>query len=222
LEQFGKGILHFDDSRFAITVLVDTADPAGPYMELIHKTRDGREGDRIVRDRIRLVCTVPTYGGRRWWFVCPRTARRTRKLFLPNGGWHFWSRQAYGLGHACQREDRFSRLQRRAAKLNRQLGGEGLSTWADPPKKPKGMHWQTYFRKYVRWARVVERANQEFVRKSMRMLTRPTASRRIVKDAAAPRELPASARPGHRCSPAGGFTPRLTRLRVAAPRQRLP
>ena len=62
-------------------------------------------------------------GGRRWWFLCPRTGRRTTKLFLPNDGWHFWSRHGYGLGYACQREDRFSRLQRRAAKLNSQLGG---------------------------------------------------------------------------------------------------
>jgi hypothetical protein len=54
--------------------------------------------------------TVPTYGGRRWWFLCPRTSRKSTKLYLPNGGWHFWSRQAYGLGYACQRDDRFSRL----------------------------------------------------------------------------------------------------------------
>jgi len=46
------------------------------------------------------------------------------KALLPNGGSHFWSRQAYSLGYRCQREDRFSRLQRRAAALNRQLGGE--------------------------------------------------------------------------------------------------
>jgi hypothetical protein len=36
---------------------------------------------------------------------------KTTKLYLPNGGWHFWSRQAYGLGYACQREDRLGRLQ---------------------------------------------------------------------------------------------------------------
>jgi len=58
-------------------------------LELIHQTRDWREGDRIVRDRVRLVWTEPTYGGRRWWFLCPRTGRKTTKLYLPNGGWHF-------------------------------------------------------------------------------------------------------------------------------------
>lgn len=91
------------------------SDPADAFIELTHPTRDEREGDRIVRDRIRLVSTVPTYGGRRWWFQCPRTGRRTTKLYLPNGGWHFRSRQAYGLGYACQREERADRFRRATA-----------------------------------------------------------------------------------------------------------
>ena len=108
LGEFAKGSLHFDDGHFAVEVLVNTFDASGPFMELFHKTRDEREGDRIVRDRIRLLWTVPTYGGRRWWFQCPRTGRRATKLFLPNGGLHFWSRAGYDLGYESQREDRFS------------------------------------------------------------------------------------------------------------------
>jgi hypothetical protein len=154
--------MHFDGGRFAVEALVDTADPSGPFMELIHNTRDDHEGNRVVRDRIRLIWTVPTYGGRRWWFQCPRTYRKTSKLYLPNGGSHFWSRQAYGLGYACQREGRFDRLQRRAAKLNEQLRGEGWSTWDTPPGKPKWMRWRTYWRKYEIWERVVEKADAEF------------------------------------------------------------
>jgi hypothetical protein len=98
--------------------------------------RDEQEGDRIVGDHIRLLWTVPTFGGRRWWFQCPRTGRRTTKLYLPNGGSHFWSRKAYGLGYACQREGRFDRLQRRAAMLNRQLGGKGWATWEEDLEAP--------------------------------------------------------------------------------------
>jgi hypothetical protein len=168
--QRAAGTLHFGEERFAVEVKVDTTDPSDPFIELTHQTRDDREGDRIVRDRVRLIWTVPTYGGRRWWFQCPRTYRKTTKLFLPNGGWHFWSRQAYGLGYACQREDRFSRLQRRAAKLSRQLGGEGWSSWDDPPRKPKWMRWRTYERKYERWERVVEKANEEFGIRAARVL----------------------------------------------------
>jgi hypothetical protein len=92
------------------------------------------------------------------------------KLYLPSGSWHFWSRRAYRLGYACQRDDRFSRLQRRAAKLNRRLGGEGWSTWDDPPTKPKWMRWRTYERKYEHWEQVVEKANEEFAVRAARLL----------------------------------------------------
>jgi hypothetical protein len=146
------------------------SDPADAFMFLSHPTRDEREGNRVVHDEIRLVWTVPTYGGRRWWFRCPRTYRKTTKLYLPNGGWHFWSRQAYGLGYACQRETRFDRLQRRAATLNRELGGEGWSTWDVPPRKPKWMRWRTYDRKYDKWSRVVEEAEEAFVIRVGRLL----------------------------------------------------
>ena len=160
-------------------VTVDLTNEWNCFVELIHPTRDEQRRAPIVTDRVQLTSTQPTFGGRRWWFLCPRTGRRMTKLFLPNGGWHFWSRQAYGLGYRCQREDRFSRLQRRAAALNRQLGGEGLSTWADPPAKPKWMRWATYERKYERWERVVKRANAVFVRQAMRTLRRPAVSIRI-------------------------------------------
>jgi hypothetical protein len=34
---------------------------------------------------IQLETTPQPFGGRRWWFVCPRTGRRAAKLYLPNG-----------------------------------------------------------------------------------------------------------------------------------------
>jgi hypothetical protein len=179
MERRVTGTVRFDEGRFPVEITIDTTKPSYPFIELTHHTRDDREGDRVMRDRIRLVWTVPTYGGQRWWFQCPRTWQKTTKLYLPNGGRHFWSRQAYGLGYACQREDSFSRLQRRAAMLNRQLGGEGWRTWEDPPTKPKRMRWSTYEKKYERWERVVERANAEFRLKAMRILRRPAVSGRI-------------------------------------------
>jgi hypothetical protein len=174
----GKGqclsaITLFDEGKFLVAIRLDTANLPNAFVELSHKTRDDREGDRIVTDRIQLTWTTPTYGGRRWWFRCPRTYCKATKLYLPNGGWHFWSRQAYGLGYACQREDRFGRLQRRAAMLNRQLGGEGWETWDMPPQKPKWMRWRTYEQKYERWKRAVEKANDEFTVRAMRILRRP-------------------------------------------------
>jgi hypothetical protein len=166
------GAISFNEGQFPIVITVDLTNECNCFVKLIHPTRDEREGDRMVTGRVQLTCTVPTYGGRRWWFLCPRTGRRTTKLFLPNGGWHFWSRQAYGLGYACQREGRFDRLQRRAAMLNRQLGGEGWNTWDTPPTKPKWMRWQTYERKYERWERVVEEADAEFTLRAAGLLKR--------------------------------------------------
>jgi hypothetical protein len=166
------GSIHFDEGKFPVVITVDLTNEWNCFVELIHRTRDKREGDRLVTDRIQLTWTEPTYGGRRAWFLCPRTARRTMKLFLPNGGSHFWSRQAHDLGYACQREVRFSRLQRRAAKLNRQLGGKGLDTWDAPPPKPKWMRWKTYDRKLEAWIRAADEALTEFAVRTARLSRR--------------------------------------------------
>ena len=164
------GQIAFDEGRFPVLVIVDLRNEWNCFIELIHSTRDREGENRTVFGKVQLTRTQPTFGGHRWWFLCPRTGYRTTKLFPPNGGRHFWSRRAYRLGYACQREDTFCRLQRRAAMLNRQRGGEGWSTWARPPQKPKWMRWRTYLRKYERWERVVERANEEFVLRSIRIL----------------------------------------------------
>jgi hypothetical protein len=38
---------------------------------------------------IQLETTPQPFGGRRWWFICPRTGRRAAKLHLPNGAFTF-------------------------------------------------------------------------------------------------------------------------------------
>ncbi len=72
--------------------------------------------------RVRLVTTEPTYGGRRWWFLCPLTRqdggppRRVAKLYLPPGGTYFGSREAYGLTYtSCQESGKFDGLYRQLA-----------------------------------------------------------------------------------------------------------
>jgi len=166
------GVARFDGGSFWVAMRVDISDPSDAFVELTHQTRDDREGSRTVTDRVRLIWTKPTYGGRRWWFQCARTRRRTTKLFLPNGGWHFRSRQAYGLGYACQREERADRFRRRAVKLNRQLGGEGWDTWETPPDKPKWMRWRTYETKLKVWEEAVEKANTELIARAIISLKR--------------------------------------------------
>jgi hypothetical protein len=50
-----------------------------------------------IDDKILLATSRPPFGS---WFVCPPLNRRVRKLYLPLGGRHFWSRRA--TIHRCQ------------------------------------------------------------------------------------------------------------------------
>jgi hypothetical protein len=60
--------------------------------------------------RVRLVTTRPTYGGLRWWFICPLERRdggpprRVAKLYLPPGSRYFGSREGHGLTYTSCRE----------------------------------------------------------------------------------------------------------------------
>lgn len=84
------------------------------------------------------------FGGKRWWWVCPRTGARVTKLYLPNGGLRFWSRQAYGLAYQSTRGTWLDRAHGKAARLYRKLGGRYQGLSSEFPEKPKGMHWRTY------------------------------------------------------------------------------
>ncbi len=77
--------------------------------------------------------------------MCPRTARRVAKLYLPNGAYTFASREAYQLAYRSQRETLYNRALRRALKLRGKLGAEGGV--GDYVPKPKWMREATYDRK---------------------------------------------------------------------------
>jgi hypothetical protein len=105
-----------------------------------------KDGERRESDySIELETSHQTFGGRRWWFLCPRTGRRATKLYLPNGALTFASRQAYGLVYPCQREQPHDRASRRVYKLRDKLGGTGGLESYIP--KPKWMRKATYDRK---------------------------------------------------------------------------
>jgi hypothetical protein len=140
----GELALTFSDSgagRLPVKILIDTTGTTYRFLELSHV---GRTSDAVPqRYQVQLRTSPQPFGGVRWWFVCPRTGRRCTKLFLPLGGHRFWSRQAWGLGYACQRETAQCRAQRQAIKTYRALRGEG--NWRDGASaKPKWMRWRTY------------------------------------------------------------------------------
>ena len=100
-----------------------------------------------MQDYTVLLDSMPCHlGGRRWWFLCPRTSRRCGKLYLPNGGRRFWSRQAYGLVYQVQREVPLDRAHRSVARAYAKVGGIYRTAGVGWPQRPKGMHHRTYDR----------------------------------------------------------------------------
>jgi hypothetical protein len=111
-------------------------------IRLRYEIHDWRGELHRIDDTIFLTATQPMLGGLRWWFLCPHSNRRVRKLHLPLGGRHFWSRRAYRLRYASQREPEYDRAIRRARKLRLRLGGDPDGD--QYPEKPKRMRWATY------------------------------------------------------------------------------
>jgi hypothetical protein len=104
-----------------------------------------------IEQRIALVSTVPHFGGRRWWMLCPLTGRRVGKLYMPPGAAKFGSRVAWRrpLLYRSQRVAHRDRPFEKLFRLQRKLGSyEG---WEAGLRKPKGMWRRTYERHLERY-----------------------------------------------------------------------
>lgn len=117
---------------------------------LIYRTRPGGGDWEDVEEPVTLTETDCHFGGTRPWFRCPGVrngkwcAKRVGKLYL--GQRYFVCRHCLRLAYASQSEEPMHRHNRRANKIRMALGGEP-GTASLPPRKPKGMHWRTYWRK---------------------------------------------------------------------------
>ena len=96
--------------------------------------------------RVQLVTSPCPYGGRRWWWICPRSGRQVAKLHLPPGGRVFAARQVYRLPYRSQRITALDRSHDRQRRLYRKLGADYEDFEQPPPLRPKGMHRRTYER----------------------------------------------------------------------------
>ena len=73
-----------DEPHATIGYQADLTDPKAAWLRLHYRWRG-----EPVDYRVRLVTTKPTYGGLRWWFICPLVrwdggpSRRVAKLYLP-------------------------------------------------------------------------------------------------------------------------------------------
>jgi hypothetical protein len=127
-------------------------EPWNSWVRLKYRMTDYWTGEPLeIDDKIRLTTSRPPFGGLRWWFVCPCLNRKVRKLYLPPGGRHFWSRRAYRLAYGSQRETATDRAYRGRAKIKaRLIGSLDPDDW-DLPPKPKWMRWRTYNRYVERY-----------------------------------------------------------------------
>jgi hypothetical protein len=98
---------------------------------------------------ISLCSIVCNFGGRRWYFTCPRTHERVSVLWKPRGSPMFASRQAFQrqVAYFSQFLTPGARAVQSAQNIRRKLGGDNSpALLSDFPAKPKWMRWRTYER----------------------------------------------------------------------------
>ena len=95
-------------------------------------TRGNTSRARDVSAFVEFNYTLPNYGGRRLWLVCPHCGRRCSALYL---GEAVACRLCLGLYYDCSMESRRDR----GWRLHHRWQARTMDG------KPKGMHWKTYF-----------------------------------------------------------------------------
>lgn len=138
----------------------------------LHYVVTAWDGQKRSSDyRVYLVSTAQPFGGRRWWFICPRIGDRVSKLYKPAGASTFLSREAHGRGYRSQRRTPYDQAINQAFKLRRQLGDHGAIddlVW----QKPKWMRRRTFDRKVERIETVEARVNSRIANFMARLARR--------------------------------------------------
>lgn len=150
---YGRGGEHL------LTVVVK-ARPDQGYVRLQHPSRASDRAEQMDYT-VGLSWTVPRFGGRRWWFICPVSKRRCAVLYLPRGAYRFGSAKAYGLAYAVTRMEEHDRLWQRMEKIARRLGDKHPDPEI-PPRKPKRMWKATYDRLLDDWIEAADRRDAFF------------------------------------------------------------
>lgn len=131
----------------------------------------GRDGERkTITCTVQLVTLPRHYGGRIWYFVCPYTGRRARKLYKWGPIDWFCHREAVKPKptYASQRESGGNRIITQRWALRRKLG-DNFSDLFGEPVKPKWMRWRTFNRYAARDAELASREWGYFARQLGRM-----------------------------------------------------
>lgn len=129
----------YDEPRAAATISADMSSPEGGWFEV-------RINNEI--QRIPLWTMSRHFGGRQWYFACPRLHVPVSVLWMPPGAGRFASKKHWGRQVAYQSQffDQTGRAHRGQDKIRRRLcsiGSFDPEEWDFPPK-PKWMRQLTY------------------------------------------------------------------------------
>lgn len=156
-----------------VTRLSISCDPAkSMFLELDGHARTFEHGNFALRQRIGLQWAPTNFGGHRWLFICPLRGDPVQKLYLPNGAQRFAGRRAYRLQYLSQRLTPTDRLARKARRLHRKLGGDGMELGQPSPERPKGMRRATYKRLVACWLAADAAADLAWAGGAARLLKR--------------------------------------------------
>ncbi len=155
-----------------VMVTLDSPDVGFGTMRVWHASiRHSTSGETGPQDyTVQLRAEPCTLGGRRWSFRCPRTWRRCRTLYLPNGADRFASRAAYKLAYQSQRISETNRCHAKLARMCRKVGAGYSGTEAGLLPRPSGMRRRTYDRLLDEWYETEDRLDMLFVVGAARFL----------------------------------------------------
>lgn len=135
------------------------------------------DGTRI-KQSLGLAPVAQHFGGQRWFFVCPVTGDRARKLYWYPGLQQFCSRRGLPepATYHCQRDSGAKRVMRQIWELRRRIGVNGPLLGAFD--KPGGMSDAEFIRygcRYLELASRLDLSNREFRFRRNNATCRPTA-----------------------------------------------
>ena len=117
------------------------------YEAVIKETQE-RVG---IQTLIEIEWTIPPFGGRRPWFICPKCNKRMGKLYKPENEHFFWCRHCWDLTYQSKKDSNDSvavalnKINRLKKKLRWDCGAEEAATeYSSFPVRPKGQHNRTY------------------------------------------------------------------------------
>lgn len=147
---------HNGEQTSSISYEVDMRDSHAAWIRVYYTNR---RTEKHYDYRIDLTYTIPHYGGKRWWFLCPANhcRRRVAILYLGNV---MRCRHCWNMAYASQNEAVHERLWTKMDRLAAQIGHEGGLLDGYYGKKPKTMHWHTYRRKKAALEQLQEKCLQ--------------------------------------------------------------